>query len=220
MKRQRKFTLIELLVVIGIIAILASMLLPALNKARNKAKQIACINNLKSVGLCYRMYAGSYDGYYPARGSNPNTLENRFYCQLLLTSGILKDNSNAGIRRYLEGANSIFKCPADYQPTDVYNIHYGMNTRALYTVIFNVWEPWVMYAPIKDSAIKKPSALPANICANYWSLFGNEDYSQWSFDSNGLNHGATTNVLYFDGHAGSQKIIPGSQQLNDWLSGK
>ena len=72
------FTLIELLIVVAIIAILAGMLLPALNKAREKTATISCISNLKQVGTAMGMYHSDFNDYYP-KGILSKTSQDYYY---------------------------------------------------------------------------------------------------------------------------------------------
>ncbi|MEI8248054.1 MAG: prepilin-type N-terminal cleavage/methylation domain-containing protein [Lentisphaerota bacterium] len=88
MKDRNRFTLIELLVVIAIIAILASMLLPALNKARDKARLINCVNNQKQLGQSFMSYTDDFGGYLPPE-FNGNSTSSPYWFESIIKSGRL-----------------------------------------------------------------------------------------------------------------------------------
>ena len=115
-KARRGFTLIELLVVIGIIALLASMLLPALATAKERGKRIFCLNNMRQLGLALIMYTDESDGRLPPR-SHPHRWPSRLLAYMQIAPA---DTGVAPVTT--TGDYKILICPSDSKPISGGNI--------------------------------------------------------------------------------------------------
>jgi prepilin-type N-terminal cleavage/methylation domain-containing protein/prepilin-type processing-associated H-X9-DG protein len=148
---KRGFTLIELLVVIAIIAILAGILFPVFAKAREKARQTSCLNNMKQVATAVHLYVGDWDDTYPlTRDTEGNPLEEPGGEELVETSELLA--------KYLKSKH-VWRCPGDDSPMYVEgdDEHQGMGEddnlelRVSYSI-----NDWYEYGP-SLSDVKDPS---------------------------------------------------------------
>ncbi|HOG51193.1 MAG TPA: DUF1559 domain-containing protein [Lentisphaeria bacterium] len=199
-KRFRQFTLIELLVVIAIIAILAAMLLPALSKARAKARQTQCMNNQRNLALCYIFYHDDYDDFYP-HGIINNGTEASYY-HFLRMPEYLNATTASGLSRIYErrGDNAVatttplLQCPD--QTDNTYNASYAINRHT-------GSKPWALnyFCYPRVNNVQKPSEI-VQLLDGINAFINYHDYSYAAVIPANVRyrHLNQTNILYVDGH--------------------
>lgn len=139
--KRTGFTLIELLVVIAIIAILAAILFPVFAQAREKARQTACLSNLKQIGSAAIMYSQDWDGvlpmcmWYVTGMSKPMSWVDSIASQLEPGAAWNPWATSAGWTKGSKSMQSLFKCPSALPADTKYNVSMGYNSRLGYSSV-------------------------------------------------------------------------------------
>lgn len=172
------FSLLELLIVVSIMSMLVALLSPALKTAREQAKGIQCVGNLRQIGMAINEYLHDYDGMWTA-SLFAETEPSCYWDRMLIGKGYVKNCLHGGFYWYRE---TVMWCPSfktNYKDVPAY----GLN-------VYLFWNKWQKVDSIADPA----GTLLLADCN------GNRTTGAWSNPMLVYRHNGLANVLFVDGH--------------------
>ncbi|OGV48994.1 MAG: hypothetical protein A2017_17440 [Lentisphaerae bacterium GWF2_44_16] len=206
-KMKGLFTLIELLIVVAIIAILAALLLPSLNKARDTAKRIRCVNNLKQTGSVLQEYSIDFPSYMPPLKLVSSGKPIFDYTRELMTFGYLRSAGRTANGAAPQTA-AICQCSENSTMLNYYTIDkgYTMDQAIYYSQRYGTYSPNTQYAhhgtdyfmPLPLTMISKFSQ-----CAMLGDAYGGAHHL--TAGTIGFPHNGMVNIIFFDNHTASLK---------------